>query len=272
MTTDNLAEYINLTLTKLVQNGTGEVNIVRDFESEIRTNIANKFSNNISIRTGFIHQKPYAFFVNPPSICGRTKTELGDILFVVKRFKKGAKKPFEHRASFSQVKITDNQSNWTVTSHQIDFFKNLDTYIFRFGKRLSIDTGYQNITWKINPIDTGFSHYLLMSNLFNIGIDTNEIGKIYKDDCKDFKIGCCLLGSSNNNYLKYCSQFSFDKFLKSFFNAGGIGFDVINHFSLVDIIYKRLGMTVDPPEEYEGYFEEQKGGFAIIEFSITDNE
>jgi hypothetical protein len=31
-------------------------------------------------------------------------------------------------------------------------------------------------------------------------------------------------------------------------------------------------MTVDPPEEYEGYFEDQKGGFAIIEFSITDDE
>lgn len=88
MTTDNLAEYINLTLTKLVQNGTGEIDIVMEFEKEIRTNIAHKFPQNISIRTVFIHQKPYAFFVNPSKICGKVKTELGDILFVVKQFKK----------------------------------------------------------------------------------------------------------------------------------------------------------------------------------------
>lgn len=31
-------------------------------------------------------------------------------------------------------------------------------------------------------------------------------------------------------------------------------------------------MTVDPPKEYEGYFEEEKGVFAIIEFSITSDE
>ena len=271
-TTDNLAEYINLTLTKLVQNGTGEVDIVREFEKEIRTNIAYKFPNNISIRTGFIHQKPYAFFVNPSTICGKTKTELGDILFVIKHFKKGLIEPIEHRASFSQVKITDNRLNWTVTSHQIDFFKNLDKYTFRFGKKLSIDSGYQNITFTLNPIDKWFSHYLLMSKLLNIGIDTIDIGKMYRDNCKDFDIGCCLLNSSSHNYLKYCSRFSFDKFLKALFKTSGIGFDVKNNFSLVDIIYKRLGMTIDSTEEYEGYFEEAKGGFAIIEFNITSDE
>jgi len=36
---------------------------------------------------------------------------------------------------------------------------------------------------------------------------------------------------------------------------------------------KRVGWNVDPPEETEGYFEEnEKGGLGIIRITITDEE
>lgn len=69
-----------------------------------------------------------------------------------------------------------------------------------------------------------------MSKLFTISIDTNKIGKMYHDICSDFDIGCCLLNSGSENYIKYCSAHSFDKFLKSFFNVGGTEFDVNRYF------------------------------------------
>jgi hypothetical protein len=39
---------------------------------------------------------------------------------------------------------------------------------------------------------------------------------------------------------------------------------------LVDIVFKRLQLTLDPPEEWQGYFENHGSGFGVVSVTVLE--
>lgn len=72
----------------------------------------------------------------------------------------------------------------------------------------------------------------------------------------------------------YLGLFPYEHFLISFLQLHGLGVRISRRTErFLEIIMKRVGWNVDPPEETEGYFEEnEKGGLGIIRITITDEE
>lgn len=77
-----LARELDGELSVAIAAGGAEPDIIRNYDKAVG-NIAQ--TPHSKVRSGFIHQRPYALFVSPTSIAGREKCELGDILYVYKR-------------------------------------------------------------------------------------------------------------------------------------------------------------------------------------------
>jgi hypothetical protein len=106
-----------------------------------------------------VHQKPYAYFVKPSTLCGKTRVELGDILFIVKRLRSG--KVRDHRFSFAQAKRLTNGA-FAIEVHQFLFYRDLADIQFRFGNSVFMGAGATPLIWKNISASGWFGHYLFV--------------------------------------------------------------------------------------------------------------
>lgn len=139
----------------------------------------------LKIKSEFVHQKPYALFNSSNKPCSRSRVELGDILFVVKYYNEDRLLE-QMRASFLQAKLSKNNRNWKISTHQQEFLLTPSEYPFHFGKKWDL----KRRTRRITPVSEWLFTYLLMStneNVMNIAA-TPEIVELERkqDRCKDY--------------------------------------------------------------------------------------
>lgn len=136
------------------------------------------------VRAAFIHKRPFVFFVNPRKICGKVKSELGDILFVLKHFKYGALS--DYRGSFSQAKMFRN--GWDISSHQFEFLDDIERTTFRFGNRVYKMLGTRSRSWTMSRPAKWFSNYLLLKSQQSLCISTRDLRQFCPNQCQSFKL------------------------------------------------------------------------------------
>ena len=253
-------------LQNAINTGGREPQIVQNFVIALRSH---SFPSAVEVRTAFIHQKPYAFFANPPSLCGKIKCEVGDLAYVIKRVRGQA--IIDHRVCFAQAKRVSGDIA-TVEAHQLEFYVRLYNLIFRFGNSVYTLGGVRPILFRHLTRSTSFGHYLLL------GSPNTFVAKPSLIDTQDPQ------NSSNFDFVipplcPHCLNtrrplrgfFDYETFLLNFLELKGLGPSITRQVrDFVTIIYKRVGWDIDPPEETEGYFAESKsGGFGIIEIKIS---
>lgn len=236
----------------------------------------------LDIKAKVVHQKPYALF-DPNNVpCGKKKLELGDILFVVK-YVHTPMRPIEMRSSFLQAKLT-KKNTWKITAHQQEFLMNPNKYKFKFGKKWGKKYQERQITSKSKWLFT----YLLMSTQFPNLTANPEIVDLWRQKpCKDYTIPANFLVPVFYSKTPTFSGFVwYNKFISGgyalwlykFLRKNGLGGHIVNNGrvsnlelkDLVDAIYRFVRLQPDPPDEFEGYYEE--GTFGVVEFTFIPTE
>ena len=245
-----LAQDVSQELDNAIASASGEVAIVRQF-------IANMAGLNISpgvdIQTAFCHQKPYAFFVKPAQYANRKKCELGDILWVYKTLSRGT--VTDHRATFSQAKHSYS-SIFHIEEHQYKFLKDINSNSFQFGSSVYGSAGYQPRVFTAVTKSQHFSNYLFISPSLTP-----------KCECTNNLI------LSKPTSIDTITMQSFERYIDSFFHTRSFGMDLLHNtdgWELVDIVFKRVALVLDPPEEWKGYFEDDKSGFGVVFITVYE--
>ncbi len=251
---------LNQSFELAVASSTNEVEFLRKFVDICHKNHGTEFkgSNNmlVKFRSKFVHQKPYAFFIDPHEIAAKTKTELGDILILVKQKHHGLT---EKRATFVQVKWKNEETqNWKIEEHQYEFWKNIKTNVFTFGKKVMANSCYEGNRFNGLKNSEQLCQYLFIGKkciLTDGGIMQNINEIINVDHLKD--LTWLLLNYKNKAFKQ-----------KVFELLNGDGEKVEDNLEeIISIIYKYLQWENDPPEEYEDYFSGENG-FVVFEFTI----
>ena len=250
---------------------TGEVKIVEDAINKIKEL---SWGPNITVQSGFCHQKPYAFFINPNSLFTKQKTELGDLLFVVKYTNNN--RIIDKRALFFQAKYNNSSNQFQIELHQFHFYKQINNIEFKFGNSVYKNLGVIPIHWNNISTTNEFGDYILLGKNYAADLSTNEIASQYEHKKNghfyyDLNFLCARCHCQRHHCKTRCTAKSplFD-FLTPF----GKGNQIHGQFELfINLIYKYLGMISDPPEEHEGFWEESgKGGFGLVEITISNGE
>ena len=265
----NIANHLSSALQQSIAADGTEPTVVKRFV----TNAGNISKNNhIKIETQFVHQKPYVFFVTPSSIFNKSKTELGYILFIVKRIQ--ARQIVDHRFVFLQVKKMNNAERSMIDVHQFRFYRDISMLQFRFGNSVYAKANVTPLIWSGLTQSTWFGSYLFLSKIESVCARPVLIDLQYSGGCKPFKFEfqSCI---HSPFYWSYCTGIQpFRCYLSRLFRFKGIGCRVTPKTAgFLDIILKRLGWALDPPEETEGYFEDDSnGGFGVIRLTINDDQ
>ena len=230
---------------------------------------------NVQINTAFVHQRPYAFVKTPQSICNRIKCELGDVLLVYKSLLNNQVQ--EHRATFLQAKKKGG-TGWHVEPHQLEFLHNVGTIAFEFGRSVYHRAGYAPITFSSPSWPDTWSHYLCLESQATLVYSSDRVDNQYNNNCATFAFfnEPCVLGALQ------CQQCdSFLNFIDTFTSASGPGMDVVGVArQLLDIVFKRVGMILDPEEEWKGFWlpidpdrvKGEKEGFGVIQIIVNEEE
>jgi hypothetical protein len=261
-----LAQQLGRILQSEVQTGGTEPEIIKRFTTQASTV---SLPPRLRVESVFVHQKPYAYFVLPPNICGKIRVELGDILFIVKRLRRG--KVYDHRFSFAQAKqMTNGRSRIEV--HQFRFYRDLSRIQFRFGNSVFKKAGSTPLVWRNLSSSLWFGHYLFLRSRFEMVAKISVIETQFSGGCSHFHFSADIFSPSNR--YGPSGAYTFEAFMISFLQLKGIGARVGRQTTgFLDIILKHVHWIVDPPEETKGYFEETKdGGFGIIRITIRDEE
>ena len=257
-----LANQIDAALSASVAAGGSEPEIVRRFTSAVAGITA---PPQCSVRAGFIHQRPYAFFVQPSKIAGRVKCELGDILYVVKILDP-AGNLLSARAAFLQAK--KGTGSWFIEPHQIEFLHNIKKVQFRFGNSVFKKGGCKPCIYQGLPHRGEMAYYLLIGGQDQLCYSASRVKKeqpLYQHGfslganrairCKQANIDFCINHDSHLQFL--CSLL-----------VGTHGAELRGKMrEVVELIYKRIGWVLDPPEEFADNFVEDGRGMAIIEIT-----
>lgn len=249
-------------LSSAVSKSGSEIPAIENFVDFVVNNAAGKFTHlngkHLRLRAAKIHQKPYALLNR--RICNRSRVEFGDILFVVKR--KMAESIIDYRCSFAQAKLYRN--SWTIEPHQFEFLTHLPSIQFNLAR------AYQSngTSFRLSTYSDWASTYLLMSNAFCLSIPPIDLRRFYATKCRSFRVDCCLLGAGSS-LIGHCPRWAFRHFVLKFLANHGVGAKVKGRLrNLVEICYEIVGLTPDPPND----FETEKGAFAVIEFEISENQ
>lgn len=245
-----LAQDVSQELDNAIANALGEVAIVRQFIANLK---ALKTSPDVKIQAAFCHQKPFAFFVNPAKYAGRIKSELGDILWVYKTKYRGT--VIDHRATFSQVKHS-HSSKFHIAEHQYRFLKDINSNSFRFGNALYGAMGYQPRIFNAITQSQHFSNYLFINPSL-----------VPKCECTNDLI------LTTSTSIDTTAMQEFEQYIGNFFHTKSFGMNLLNNmdgWALVDIVFKRLALVLDPPEEWNGYFEDDKYGFGVVFITVHE--
>lgn len=244
-------------LTDAIASNSTEPSIVRQFTEKVGV-IRGAFDGcGVEIRSKFIHQRPYALFVEPPIIEGKVKTELGDILFVVKE--KIGGKLTRRRMVILQVKIAEPNGRCAVPPHQHAFQRDLYRIAFRFGNRYYADRWHPIIWSHLSKSGR------LMANLVLHREKGNSPVICYARDFErypklDFRVSWFTRFS--DYFTAFCS---FEP------KTGVVIADPLD--TMLGIIYRSepVKWDSDPPEEWQEYFGEAgpDGGFGVVEITIS---
>lgn len=259
---DQLVTTFVNALSTAKASGGNEPQIVQQFTTSVNNISISTLGKVAYVRSHFIHQNPYAFFVSPLTLHQKVKTEMGDILLVVKQKQRGVL--LKARACILQVKLATGNSI-ALSPHQHDFQRDLHMISFRFGQRVYRAAGYQPIVWSHVTRSKRFIVNLLLYQNFD-----------YIAYAKDIDSS---LHSYNLSQPPCCRSHGllFSDFLSSLFRFEKVGHQLTGQVKgIVDIIYRRFGWTIDPKEEWLQFFGENPGeeseneGFGIIEVTIED--
>lgn len=248
-----LAYDVSQELENAIAKAIGEVAIVSQFINNLKTL---KTSPDIKIQAAFCHQKPFAFFVNPAQYAGRIKCELGDILWVHKTICRGA--VIDHRAMFSQVKHS-HSSTFHIAEHQYGFLKDINSNSFKFGNTIYGSMGYQPRIFTAITKSKHFSNYLFINPSL-----------VPKCECTSDLI------LTTPTAMDTTGMQEFQHYIGNFFYSKSFGMNILknaNGWALVDIVFKRLNLVIDPPEEWNGYFEDvedDKSGFGVVFITVHE--
>lgn len=276
MTVIELYEKIIDSILVAASEATGEVDIVKKSIDKINDQTFDPtFDPNIKVQTGFCHQKPYALFVNPLELFTKKRTELGDYLFVIKYLDNN--KIIDKRALFFQAKYSPKNDPYHVELHQFHFYRQIENLEFKFGNSVYKKLKSVPITWKNISKPNEFGDYMMISAFEVTDLYTNEIASQYSHKKSGYftyklRLLCNPRFHLGRGYQETCSRNInplFD-FLKPF----GKGNKIEGNFeTFIDLIYKKLEILPDPPEEHEGFWEEgDNGGFGLIEITINNME
>ena len=258
-----LPDDLDNALKMAIAAGGSEPDIVRKFISLI-AHISPP--PNIKIRMAFIHQRPYVFFVSPPIICGKQKCEFGDLLYVFKRVD-NEMNLIDSRASFLQAK--KGIGSWHIDAHQIEFLSNIKKIQFRFGNSVYKRGGYTPIVFNGLPHSGVLSQYLLLDPSDALCYETYRVKSCQRLYQHSFSLNPLnpILCKKKVPFCSNCD--SHLKFIRGF--CLGINGSRISGrlMIIVELIYKYLNWTFDPPEEFSDNFIEDAGGFGVIEITET---
>jgi hypothetical protein len=254
-------ELIINSIAKAIEPGKKEPDIVKDSIAYMKKETQN-IPSHITIKAESCHQKPYAFFVNPPCMGGKVKTELGDYLFVCKHKQNGI--ITDQRALFFQVKKCRKDAVPKIEQHQLQFYLSIDSIEFRFGNTVYAEGGIDPIVWHNISTTRNFGDYIIIRDQCVHDISTNRIKTIYS---------CVINGDVAECYELICG----DSPLKEFLSSPNKGTKISGSFkSFINLIYKKLGMEADPPDENEGFWLEAEGdknnSFGLVEITVDGPE
>lgn len=226
-----------------------------------------KSPENVIINTGFCHQKPYAFLVIPDNLYKRKKTELGDLMFVIKiRVNDNI---IDKRVVFFQVKYDEKFERFKIEKHQLQFYSQIDEIVFKFGNNVYKEGHSSPIIWSSISKPELFGDYLLIGNGKARDVSTNCICTQYMPD-NDFFIWQVNENKRERNY-ESSRLYKLGNPLLDFLKPFGKGTKIEGQFEkLVNLIYKKLNMEIDPPEENIGFWDGEKG-FGVIEINYIEN-
>jgi hypothetical protein len=264
-----IAQAFDQELRQAVAAGGTEPQIVRRF-TQAAQNLNGAFGSQIAIDTAFVHQRPYALFRQPATICGHVRCELGDILLVIKH--KVGKQTVDHRGTFLQAK--KGAGSWPISPHQLEFLHNIGGLTFEFGKSVYKASGYQPITFQKMPWPPQWAHYLCL-DVDTLVYASDRVYGQYPGQCASFTFRNALCTAQFPNCAG-CDGFA--KFIDDFTARYGPGLKVSGPAQqLFDIVYKRVGLVLDPPDEWSGYWypieprrEDPEGeGFSVIQVIVS---
>lgn len=240
-----LAQDISKELDKAIASASGEVHIVQEFIKNLKSL---KTPPNITITTGVCHQKPYAHFINPNTYHNHKKCELGDILWAYKVT--SSRGVIEHRAIFSQAKHSRSQT-FKIEPHQYQFLTDIGWNSFNFGKSVTAAAGYQPIVYTAISKSNHFSNYLFLNPGQPPKCETTSD-----------------LSLANNHSIDVAGFQIFERYIESFLRPNSFGMSLLPvgspRWIMIDIVFKRLSLKLDPPEEWRDHFEDSKSAFGAI--------
>ncbi|MHC4116121.1 MAG: hypothetical protein ACYSWO_01310 [Planctomycetota bacterium] len=266
-----LATKLDELLHAAIQSGGKEPEVIRKFAKSAE---AIKNPLNIRIRTGFIHQRPYVFFVEPSKIADRVKCELGDLLYVYRHVDRTGSLR-NAKACFVQVK--QGREHWPIEPHQLEFLANIKRIQFRFGNSVHKRGGLKPIIYNGLPHSGELAQYLLIGGPSESSISGAlsysvkrvmrrqklyqqrlSISRLNPIACKEGKVDLC---DNHDSHMRFLIRFC----------HGADGAKLSGQLRrIVELIYKRIDWDLAPPEEYAKYFVEDGRGFCVIE--ITSRE
>jgi hypothetical protein len=262
-----VAEELDKKLVAAISAGGNEPDIVRRYVDAAPSVTADPL---VSIRAKFIHQRPFVFFLSPTTIADRKKCELGDILYVYKELDTNGN-PTKHQGSFLQVK--KGMGSWSVEPHQFGFLSNIKRIQFRFGNSIYARGCYTPRIYNGLPHRGKLAHYLLLSNNKTLCYCVSRmrhcqplcqhpfsIRSTNAINCRETNRPLCPIHDSHCRFL-------------SRFCTGEEGAHISGKLrEVIELVYKRIGWVLDPPEEFADNFIEDPRGFAVLEVTRRSNQ
>jgi len=269
---NSLATKLDGLLHTAIQSGGKESEVIRKFAKSAE---AIKNPPNIRIRTGFIHQRPYVFFVEPGRIVDRAKCELGDLLYVYKHLDRAGSLR-NAKACFVQAK--QGREQWQIEPHQLEFLANVKRIQFRFGNSVDKRGGLKPIIYNGLPHSGELAQYLLIGGPGESSISGAlsypvkrvmrrqklyqqrlSISRLNPIACKEGNVDLC---DNHDSHMRFLIRFC----------HGADGAKLSGQLRrIVELIYKRIDWDPAPNEEYAKYFVEDGQGFCVIEITSRDH-
>lgn len=262
-----LAQQLDSLLSAAIAAGGSEPEIIRKFTIAAA---AIPPTATVKVKAGFIHQRPYAFFVQPSSIAGREKCELGDILYVYKELDRSGTL-VNARVAFVQAK--KGVDHWAIEPHQLEFLVNIKRIQFRFGNSVYKRGGYTPIIYNGLPHSGELAQYLLMGPSSALSYSVKRVAARQKLYLHGFALHDNNAISCKEANVDFCANHDSHKQFLERFCQGDDGAKLAGRLrDIVELIYKRIGWVLDPPEEFADNFIEDGRGFAVVEVTSTSDK
>lgn len=258
-----IAQQLDSALTAAIGAGGTEVEIVKRYVQGLG---GLQVSGQASIRTDFIHQRPYVFFVSPSRLAGRQKCELGDILYVTKHLDP-AGLVLDHRCCFVQAK--KGVTAWHIEGHQLEFLSDVRRIRFKFGNIVYACGGVAPRVFDGLEQGPRISQYLLLRPQDALCYATERVKARQQFNQTGFSISSGNPVACASGGTPLCSTHDSHLVFLQRMLAGRRGARISGDLQdVVELVYKRIGWQLDPPEEFGDYFVEDGGGLAVVEVTV----